>query len=91
VNLWASASVQSGTAVLGVIEYHAYWMNASNAVLRDDTVGTGPATGGAMSMKSILPPAGTTKVLVRGLVRLTSWSSGAIVRLYADAAAVTVP
>jgi hypothetical protein len=91
VNLWAVASVESGTAVLGTIEYHAIWLNAASAVLRDDLIGSNPASGGAKSGKSLLPPAGTTKMIVRALLNVASWSTGAKVRLYADAAAVTVP
>lgn len=91
VNLWAVASIQSGTAVLGNLEYHAYWQDAAGTTLRDDLLATKSAAGGAVSVGSILPPAGTTKVLVRAFIRLTSWSTGAIVRLYADSLAVTVP
>jgi hypothetical protein len=91
VNLWAVASVQSGTAVLGNIEYRVQWKDSGGTTLRDDLLGTLAAAGGAVSGKSLLPPAGTTQATVRALLRLTSWSSGAIVRLYADALAVTVP
>jgi hypothetical protein len=91
VNVWAVASVQSGTAVLGNLEYRVRWMDAASTVLRDDLLDTKSAAGGAVSVKSILPPAGTTKASVRVLIRLTSWSINAVVRLYADALAVTVP
>jgi hypothetical protein len=91
VNVWASANVQSGTAVLGNIEFIVFWLNASNAVLGSDIFGTLPASGGAVSKKSMLPPAGTTQVVVEARINVTSWSSGALIRLYADALALTVP
>lgn len=91
INLWATASIQSGTAVLGNIDYYVYWQDAANAVLRTDLLGTLPAAGGAMSVKSILPPAGTTKAFVHARINVTSWSTGALIRLYADALAVTIP
>jgi hypothetical protein len=90
INLWASASVQSGTAVLGTIEYVMAWFNGAT-FLSETTFGTNPASGGAKSVKSVLPPAGTTEVWVRAKLNLTSFQSGAVIRLYADAAAVTVP
>lgn len=91
VNLWASANVESGTAVAGNIEVHAYWQNAGGTVLRDDTIGTMTAAGGAVTQRSILPPSGTTRVLIRAMLRVTSWSTGAKVRLYTDVASVTNP
>jgi hypothetical protein len=84
-------SVQSGTAVLGNIEYYAYWYSAADAELRVDLLGTKPASGGAVSVKSIQPPASTSRVIVRAMQKVTSWNTGAIVRLYADALAVTIP
>jgi hypothetical protein len=91
VNIWANASVQSGTAVLGNLEYHVLWQDAAGTTLRDDLLATKTPAGGAVSANSILPPAGTTKASVRAFIRLTSWSTGAVVRLYADSLAVTVP
>ncbi|HWO52296.1 MAG TPA: hypothetical protein VNN23_11900 [Ornithinibacter sp.] len=90
-NLWATASIQSGTAVLGNIEYILYWQNSSNTVIGTNIFGTSPAAGGAKSVNSLLPPAGTTRVTIQARINVTSWSSGAIIRLYADAAAVTKP
>jgi hypothetical protein len=86
-----SASIQSGTAVLGTVNAYVYWQDAAGTTLRIDAVGNQPATGGAVSAKSLLPPAGTTKALVNARVNVTSWSAGAIIRFYADALAVTVP
>lgn len=91
VNMWAVGSVESGTAVLGSLNISVYWQNASSATLREDTAYTGPASGGPATLPSVLPPAGTTKVLVRAWMNVTSWSTGAKVRVYADALAVTVP
>jgi hypothetical protein len=91
LNMWASSSIASGAPVLGSIEIHALWQNGSNVLLRDDLVGTMAVGGGAVSLKSVLPPVGTARVVMRAFVRVTSWSAGNVVRLYADAVAVTVP
>lgn len=92
ISVWASASLQSGTAVLGTIAATAIWQDAASATLRTDAIGAAtPAAGGARSAANIDPPANATKVLVRVQLNMTSWSTGAIVRLYTDALAVTNP
>lgn len=90
MNFWAAEALISGTPVRPDIEMIAYWRNAGG-VLRTDNLGTVPVNGGAVSVKSITPPAGADRVIVRALARLTSWPAGTVVRLYADALAVTVP
>jgi hypothetical protein len=89
-NVWASASVESGTAELAAVELIAVWWNGAT-YLGEGSLASLPATGGPMSAKSVLPPAGTTKVTVRVRLGVVSWAAGAKIRLYADAAAVTVP
>jgi len=91
VNLWATASVGSGTASIGSISYFAIWRDGSNAVLRTDALGSQGSSGGSMSVPSLVPPAGATNVIVRAELAVTSWASAAVVRLYADTLAVTVP
>lgn len=91
VNMWASGLVITGTPVVGTIQVIAYWQNASNVTLRTDVIGSQPLSGGPLSAKSIAPPAGATKVVMRSLVNLTSWAAGDVVRLYSDALAVTNP
>ena len=91
INLWATVVVGSGSPVLGDIEYIAVWRNAANAVLRTDTLGTRPIAGGSVSVKSIDPPATATNVVVRAVVNVASWANGNVIRLYADALAVTTP
>lgn len=91
INMWAAGSIQSGTAALGALEIRAYWQNASSVTLREDLIGTVPGGSGAVSLSSIAPPAGATKVVVRALQRVTSAASGAVLRVYIDALAVTVP
>ncbi|QGZ16724.1 minor tail protein [Microbacterium phage Dewdrop] len=92
INFWAAEVLMGGTPVRQPIEIIAYWRSGSaGTVLRTDNLGTVPVDGGAFSAKSIQPPAGATHVLVRAQARLTSWPAGTIVRLYADALAVTVP
>jgi hypothetical protein len=89
-NAWASSSVQSGTATLGLIEFLVIWYNGATYI-GESVIATEPATGGAMSVKSVLPPAGTNSVTIRVKQHIPSWSSGAVVRMYIDAVAVTVP
>jgi hypothetical protein len=91
INMWAVASVQSGTAVLGQIGFYVYWQDNAGTTLLVEELGLLPASGGAVSVKSKLPPVGTTKAFVHARINVTSWSSGALIRLYADALAVTVP
>lgn len=92
INFWAAELLMSGTPVRPDIEIVAYWRaSAGGAVLRTDVLGTVPVNGGALSVKSIAPPAGANFVLVRAKALLTSWPAGTVVRLYADALAVTVP
>lgn len=91
INEWASASVETGNPVLGQLQIQALWLDAARTVLRMDVIGDLPPGGGAASMRSIEPPPGATQVEVRAAQTVTSWDAGAVVRLYADALAVTVP
>lgn len=90
-NMWSAEVIMAGAPVQGAIEVHAIWQDAGSATLRTDLLGTIPVAGGAVSVKSVAPPAGATKVIVRARANLTSWNAGTIVRLYSDALAVTVP
>lgn len=89
VSVW-STIVKSGTVVVAGSQVLAIWKAGSTDV-RTDVIGTVPAAGGVTALKSISPPVGATAVTVRVETTLTSWSTGAIVELYADAVAVTVP
>lgn len=92
VNFWAAELLMAGTPVRPDIEIVAYWRSGSGgSVLRTDSLGTVPLNGGALSARGLLPPAGATHVLVRAIANLTSWPAGTVLRLYADALAVTVP
>lgn len=91
INLWAALIPLAGVSVLGTLQIVAYWQNAANTTLRTDQLGTVDVGGGVATAKSILPPAGATKVLVRAIGNMTSYPSGATVQLFADALAVTVP
>ena len=90
VTLWASALVFSGTATLGQIVSYVMWYNGSTYLSSQD-VGTSPASGGPLSTKSLKPPVGATKAVIRAYVNVPTYSNGAVVRFYADAAGVTVP
>lgn len=91
ISMWAAAVVAAGTAGLTGLEFRAQWRNSGGTALRDDVLGTVPVSGGAVSVGSITPPAGAASVLVQARLSLSQWNSSAIVRLYADALAVTVP
>ncbi len=92
INYWSAELLMSGAPVRADIELTAEWRATSGgAALRTDVLGTIPVNGGALSVKSIDPPAGANFVLVRAAASLASWPAGTVVRLYADALAVTVP
>lgn len=91
INFWAAELLMSGTPTRQPIEFYAYWTATSGgAILRTDLLGSVSVDGGAVSAKSLVPPAGANFVTVRAQARL-SWTAAAVVRLYADALAVTVP
>jgi hypothetical protein len=91
VNMWAAANTQAGAPVYGALEIFAEWQDAASAVLRVDTVGAIAGGSGVATLNSIAPPVGATKVVMRARQTLASWAAGTIVRLYADALAVTKP
>lgn len=91
INLWAALIPLAGASVLGTLQIVAYWQNAASTTLRTDQLGTVDVGGGVATAKSILPPAGATKVVIRAIGNMTSYPSGATVQLFADALAVTVP
>lgn len=92
VNLWSAELLMAGAPVRADIEIAAYWRSsAGGPVLRTDVLGTVPVNGGALSTRSLEPPQGATHLLVRATARMASWNAGTVVRLYADALAVTVP
>lgn len=90
INMWGSANNQTGSATLGALQVLAFW-RAGGSTLRTDSVGIMTASGGAASLSSILPPPGATSVIVRVQQYMTAWTTGNVVRLYADALAVTTP
>ena len=90
LNMWTNAQVVSGTAVIASVSVLAIW-RVGTTVLRTDTVGSLPPPGGAISGKSLNPPATADNVIMRARAVLTSWSTAAVIDLYADAVAVTVP
>jgi len=90
VSMWAFPQKVSGTAVLGTVQILANW-RAGSTDIREDVIGTVPAAGGFAAKNGIAPPVGVTGVQIRARLTLTSWSTGAVVDLYADACAVTIP
>lgn len=90
INMWAAEVLMTGSPVRGDLDIFAYWRNGTTN-LRTDDLGSVPINGGALSTPNIAPPATADNVVVRAIARMTSWSSGNVVRLYADALAVTNP
>lgn len=90
ISIWAAQLIVSGLPVQGVMEARAIWRNGTTT-LRTDALGSIDINGGAVSASSISPPASATNVIVEVRANLSSWSSGDVVRLYADALAVTTP
>lgn len=89
VNLWSSMQ-SAGTPVLGGIESSVVWSDGATD-LRTDVLGAADSDGGPQSKTSIIPPAGATVATVRARGTVSSWASGDVVNLYADAVAVTIP
>ena len=91
VNMWAAAIATTGTPTLSTISFSVDWLDASNAVLRTDALGTAPASGGSVTLSNILPPTGATQARVSATVTVSSIATGNVVNLFADALAVTIP
>lgn len=92
ISFWAAELLMAGTAARGPIRFAVDWMPAvGSAPLRTDDLGTAPVEGGSVSVKSLLPPTGAGSARVRVEAPVTNWSSGTVIRLYADALSVTVP
>lgn len=91
LTMWAAAVAFSGTPSLGLIEFEAVWQGSGGATLRTDAMGTAPAAGGAATLRGVTPPAGTDRVQVRAKLNVSSWASGNVIRLYADAVGVMFP
>lgn len=91
ITAWSACVITAGSPVLGNISFFAFWTNASNAIIGNTGLGSVPSSGGAVTVKSIAPPAGTTGVIIEARCNLTSWVAGNAIRLYTDAVAVTVP
>jgi hypothetical protein len=96
VSAWASAIKESGTAVVSKAEVFVSFRDAGNVLLGTEVlVGTVPVVNGliagSVNKKGIAVPVGAVTAAVRATASLASWSTGAIVDLYVDAVAVTVP
>jgi hypothetical protein len=90
-NMWAAVVLTAGAPVVQPTLLQALWVDGGNIVLRTDLIGEVPLAGGSAQLKSVTPMPGAVAVIVRATSRITSWPAGTIVRLYADALAVTVP
>jgi hypothetical protein len=90
VNQWQAAILASGAATISKIEVYVEWLNGTTS-LGSVLIGEVPPAGGSISAKSLAVPATANGAYVRARARLTSWTAGAVVDVYADALAVTVP
>jgi len=93
-NVWGAALAVTGTPSLGTVNMNAYWYastDGTGATLTTTPLGSAPANGGAISLKSVARPAGANSVRVIAIFSVNSWAAGNVVRGYCDAVAVTVP
>jgi hypothetical protein len=91
INVWLYAAVAGGTAVLGNRMVGVDFLNASSVVVGSVTLGPGAVAGGVVSVRSTPVPSSATQARVVAYVIPTSWSTGAVIDLYVDAVAVTIP
>jgi hypothetical protein len=90
VTQWMLAN-KTGTATLTQTRLQVQWLDGSSTLLRTDNIGVGPLNGGVIAQSSILPPANAATAKIIGILDVASWTSGAVLTLYCDASAVTVP
>lgn len=90
VNMWGAANTQAGAPVYGALVVEAVWRTGTT-INRVDAIGTILGGSGVATLNSIAPPVGTDNVFMRVKQTLNSWNAGTIVRVYADALAVTKP
>lgn len=91
LGLWAAEVLMAGAPVRQPLRLEAIWINNALTVLRTDVLGEVPVNGGAAALTSLTVPAGATFVQLRARARLTSWDAATVIRLYVDAASITVP
>ena len=97
VTLWVGTSIPAGASVTSMksIQVSIMWYTAADGFISAQTIGTTTTDfiGRAFSASSLVPPANAAKVRMHVLAEAT-WASGATnsdLRVYVDAAAVTVP
>ncbi|QUE25588.1 minor tail protein [Microbacterium phage SadLad] len=94
INMWSAIASIAGSNSWAPPSVIAYWLDGpAGNVLRADNLGTVSeiADSGAISAKSIAPPAGATHVRVRATSKINSFDAATVMRIYADALAVTAP
>lgn len=91
MNGWMYAAVVSGTAVLGDRRLMVDWQNAGGTSIGNVILGPAPVGGGSLSRKSMLIPDAATQFRIVASVIPTSFSTGAVIDLFVDTVAVTVP
>lgn len=89
LSMWA-ATLSSGDINPYELEILARWTDGTST-LREDSVGILDLAGGTAVAVSVYPPPGTTTVIMIAEVRVSVWTIGSTLRLYADAVAVTTP
>lgn len=95
ISMWAAITADGTTVGYESPSIFAEWLDGSGNILDTEFIGILPSDitpiSGALSKKSLLPPVGTTQVRVRASAAITGYSADTVVRIYADALAVTAP
>jgi hypothetical protein len=92
LNLWVANLLTAGGIGSGRVEAQAVWRDSGGTVIRTDTLGVVPTNSSSpFTARSQVPPAGAASVQLRAAALNVSYASGTDFKIYADAAAVTVP
>lgn len=90
--IWTAQALVSGTATRAnpIISYA--WLDAASVQIGSTVIYANvPVTGGVVAAKSLTPPAGAARLRVKVVNNISAWSATAVIRMYVDALAVTVP
>lgn len=92
LSVWALSFAPFGPIETTNLRATIEWLNASNVIVGTTPVGTFPVfTGANLSAKNLTIPATAVTARVVVSIDVLSWSTGAELRLYADAIGLTVP
>ena len=90
--IWAAQVLMAGSPVRVPMNVQYQWLDGGGgAIGTAQDAGAIPLAGGSVNIKSLAPPVGAARIVITVTSELTSWNAGTILRMYADALAVTVP